>query len=235
MKKGILSLITLLLFAVSFAQAEDVLLKDGTKISGTITGVTADKFQIKTAYGDIQVPRADIVSISFPENSPKKDAADEVPVIEQSMNGHRYINKTEGFEITAPNGWVMAPEMVSHDIHGVLKSEDETLFFMYTPEKFAGSLATYVTLAQSDFQGRFKDFEQLSQTEVTLDGRKVIRVVWHGKNTAVHDTPIKALVYFVPLDGRMARLSFLTLEALFDANLPVFEKMAASYHAGVTK
>lgn len=234
MKKGTLLLIILVLLAVSFAQAEEILLKDGTKLSGTITGVTADKFQIKTAYGDIQVPKTEIVSISFPENAPKEAAA-EVPVIEQSMNGRRYVNKTEGFEITAPDGWVMAPEMVSHDIHGALKSEDETLFFMYTPEKFAGTLSTYVTLAESDFQSRFKDFEKLSQSEVTLDGKKAMRLLWHGKNKAVRDTPIKALVYCIPSEGKMIRLSFLTVEPLFDENLLAFEKMAATYHAGGTK
>jgi hypothetical protein len=232
--KKLIPLFILLLLALCLVQAEDVVLKDGTKISGTITAVSAEKFQIKTAYGEIQVPRTDIVSISFPENAPKKDAA-AIPVIDQTINGRKYINKTEGFEITAPGGWVIAPEMVSHDIHGALKSEDETLFFMYTPEKFGGTLNSYIALAETDFSTRFKDFEKLSQTEVTLDGHKTTRVLWHGKNTAVRNTPIKALVYFIPMDGKMVRLSFLTVEALFDDNLPIFEKMAASYHGAAAK
>lgn len=234
LRKSILNIVLLLLAAIGIAGAEEIQLKDGTKITGTITGVTADKFQVKTAYGDIQIPRTDIVTISFPGNAPK-DATPEVPAIDQSLEGHKYTNRTEGFQITVPDNWVMAPEMLSHDIHGALKSRDETLFFFYTPEKFDGTINTYLVVAESALQGKFKDFEKLSQTEVTLDGQKVTRVVWHGKNATAHDTPIKALVYVIPYEGKMVRLSFLTLEQLFNDALPSFEKMAATFHAGVMK
>ena len=234
MKKGIFIIVALVLVVVGLASAEDIQLKDGTKISGTITGVNADKFQVKTAYGDIQVPRTDIVSISFPENAPK-EASTEVPKIDQSVDGRKYTNRTENFQLTLPDGWLMAPEMLGHDIHAALKSSDETLFLFYTPEKFAGTLNTYLTLAETDFQTRFKDFEKLSQTDVTLDGQKATRLVWHGKNKAAHDTAIKALVYVIPYNGKMVRLSFLTLEPLFDENLLLFEKTAATYHSGVAK
>lgn len=230
MKKGTL-LVAILLMSLSVAYAEDIKLKDGTKISGTITGVTADKFQVKTAYGDIQVPRSEIVSISFPNNAPKAEAKDAVPEIDQSLTGNAYVNRTERFELKVPNGWSVAPEMLSHDIHGALKSADQTLFIFYTPEKFAGTTATYLVLADSGFRASFKDFEKLSQTEVSLDGVKATRLVWHGKNAASHDTPIKALVYVIPYEGKMVRLSFLTMEALFEEALPTFEKIAASYHA----
>jgi hypothetical protein len=38
-------------------------------------------------------------------------------------------------------------------------------------------------------------------------------------------------VYFVPYDGRMVRLTFITLEPLFEESLPIFEKIALSYHS----
>jgi hypothetical protein len=234
LKKDILVIVALVLVVVAVASAEDIQLKDGTKISGTITGATADKFQVKTAYGNIQVPRADIVSISFPENAPK-EASTETPRIEQSIDGHKYTNRTEHFQLTVPDGWQTAPEMLSHDIHGALKSPDQTLFFFYTPEVFAGTLNTYLVLAESGFQGKFKDYERLSQTEVILDGRKATRLLWHAKNPASHDAAIKALVYVVPFEGKMVRLSFLTLEPLFDEALPTFEKTVATYHADAAK
>ena len=230
MKKTAL-LISVLFAALAAASAEDIQLKDGTKLSGTITGVTAEKFQVKTAYGQIEVPRAEIVSISFPDNAPKKDAEAAVPEIDQALNARAYVNRTEKFQLTTPDRWVMAPEMLSHDIHAALKSEDQTLFFFYTPEKFAGNASTYLVLAESALQGKFKDFERLSQTEVPIDGQKATRILWHAKNPAAHDAAIKALVYVVPYEGKMVRLSFLTLEPLFDGALPSFEKMAATYHS----
>ena len=42
---------------------------------------------------------------------------------------------------------------------------------------------------------------------------------------------MKFLVYIVPYDGRIVRLTFFTLEPLFDDGTAVFEKMAASYRS----
>jgi len=70
---------------------------------------------------------------------------------------------------------------------------------------------------------------------MTLDGQKVTRLVWHAKNRSARDTAIKALVYVIPYNGKMVRLSFLTLEPLFDQNLLLFEKTAATYHSGAAK
>lgn len=231
MKRLIFASVLSLFFVLVLAQAEEIQLKDGTKVTGSITGVVADKFQVKTAYGEIQVPRTEIISISFPENAPKKEASEAIPDIDQSLDGHIYRNRTEKFQITLPDGWTLAPEQHTHDVHGAVKSADQTLFMVYTPEKFAGNVSTYIVLVESQFQGRFKDYEKLSQTEVTLDGKKVTRLLWRAKNPAAHDAPLEALVYVVPFDGKVARLSFMTLEPLFKDALPVFEKMAASYHA----
>ena len=49
------------------ARAEEIQLKDGTKVTGKLVSINGDSFQVKTAYGDIQVPRAQILSIEFPE------------------------------------------------------------------------------------------------------------------------------------------------------------------------
>lgn len=213
--------------------AEDIVLKDGTKITGQITGVTAEKFIVKTAYGEIQVPKTEIVSISFPENKPKETpfstSSKPAVTIDESIQGSSYTNLTEKFQLTVPQGWTTWPEMVGGDIHGALKSPDQTLFMFYTPENFAGTLNTYVVLAETQLKTKFKDFEELSHSDVTLDGKPAIRVIWHGKNTSANDTPIKALFYVVPGTGAMNRLSFLTIEELFDPALPTFEKIAASY------
>lgn len=216
-------------------RAEEIQLKDGTKINGKIVGVDGDSFQVKTAYGSIQVPRQQIVSIRFPENqSPgtASESSDAGPsAIDESLEGANYLNRTEKFQMTFPSGWSLAPEMrkQSKDIAAALKSPDQTLFFIMTPEKFAGSLSTYEVLAETQFQVKFKDYAKLSQSNMELDGRKGVKLIWHAKNPQANDAALKGLVYIVPYDGRMVRLSFLTLEPLFDEALPVFEKIASSY------
>ncbi|MGB7282990.1 MAG: hypothetical protein WBE13_12075 [Candidatus Acidiferrum sp.] len=216
-------------------RAEEIHLKDGTKINGKIIAVDGDTFQIKTAYGNIQVPRQQIVSISFPENQPpdsdSRSAAAAPPPIDESLDGASYSNKTENLQMTFPSGWGLAPEMrkQSKDIAAALESADQTLFFLMTPEKFAGTISTYEVLVETQFQMKFKDYAKLSEADVELDGRKGIKLIWHAKNPQANDSPLKGIVYIIPYDGRMVRLTFLTLEPLFDEALPIFEKTASSY------
>lgn len=225
MKKHFLVLI--IVCSALLVCAEEIHLKDGTKISGQIVGVSGDKFQIKTTYGDMQVPRSEIVSIDFPENRPK-DTEAATPVYDQALEGTTYINRSENIQITVPSGWALGPEFLSKDIHGGLKSADETQFLFITPEKFVGTLETYSVVVETQLKGRFKDFEKIAEFPATLDGRPARRMIMHGKS-GKNETPLKFLVYMVSYEGKVVRLSFGTFEALFDKALPDFEKMAASY------
>lgn len=214
--------------------AEEIQLQDGTKITGRVTGVTADTFQVKTDYGDIQVPRAKILSITFPENSPKKDADSKpLPTFDESVDGRKYTNRTAGFQLTIPDGWAFSSELRSQssDIAAAFQSPDQIYFFFVTPEKFNGTPDTYEVLAETQYKMNFKDYEKVSQSTVKLDGVDGIRLVWRGKNTAAHDAQLRSLVYILPYQDRMVRLSFLTIEPLFDAGVPTFEKIAAAFHA----
>jgi hypothetical protein len=236
MKKiGIVLVVGLVFFCTPF-RAEEIQLKDGNKITGKVIAVTDDSFQIKTAYGNIQVPRSDIVSISFPENQPKSktgdDSAPGAPVVE-SLIGTTYTNDTAHFQLTVPAGWMTSEALRSQgkDMVAALTSPDQTLFLLVTPEKFSGTFATYRVLAETQYQSKFKDYEKISENDIRLDGKAGVRIIWRGKNTAANNAPLKSAVYFVPYEGRMIRLSFLTLEPLFAEGLPTFEKIALSYRS----
>ena len=227
-------LMVVLVVAVTHCAAEEILLKDGTKITGTVIGVSADKFQIKTQYGEMSVPKSDVVQISFPENKPKDavpaaGAAKEPIKVDDDLKGTTYTNRTVKFTVEVPKGWVRAPEMWSHSIAGALKSADESQIFMVTPEKFDGTLKTFKVMADAQFQSTFGDYKKLQESETMLDGQPAARMVIQGKVKAANDMPMRMLVYIMPSDGRMVRLSFLTLDPLFEDSLPVFEKIAASY------
>ncbi len=232
-----------MLISVAFCslaiRAEEIHLKDGTKLNGKIIAVEGDTFLVKTAYGNIQVPRQQIVSVSFPENE-STNATSESPgavpsLIDESLDGTSYTNRTEKFQMTFPTGWSLDPDLrkQSKDIAAALQSPDQTLFFLMTPEKFVGSLATYGVLAETQFQTKFKDYEKLSQSAIELDGKKGIKLIWHAKNPQANDASLKGLVYIIPYEGRMVRLTFLTLEPLFDEALPSFERIASSYQTTI--
>jgi hypothetical protein len=225
-------LLAVLFLTLPHVFAEELQLKDGTKITGKVISVKDDTFEVKTSYGNINVPRTDVVSIAFPENQPAVASANKQTPVAESLIGTAYINRTAGFRITTPTGWSIAPEMRNKDIVAALKSADNTLFFLVTTEPFAGNLATYKVLAETQYKSKFTDYEKVSESEVEIDGRQGTRLVFHGKMDKT--TTWSWSVYILPYEGRMVRISFMTIEPLFNDAVPVFERMASSYHALTT-
>jgi hypothetical protein len=204
----------LLFSAIVFCQttrAEEIQLKDGTKITGKLVGVNGDTLQIKTAYGEIQVPRADVISINFPENHTKQAVAGTPaglprPVDETLSNG-KYVNRSGGFTVQVPPDWKLAPQVLAQtpSLIAALQSADATQLFLVTPEKFAGNLNTYRVLVET----------RMVATATKKD----------------NGTPFKFLVYLIPYDGRVVRVTFFTLAPLYDDASPTFDKIAASYRS----
>ncbi len=201
MKKPIRLLLVIIVVAVAQPQAEEIQLKDGSKVTGKVTGVNGDTFLVKTNYGEINVPRTDILSINFPENTPKTANGDVPPAMDEELKGDIYTNRTVGFKIAVPKGWKMA---------------------------------TYKVLAETQYQKNFSGYVKDGETEAQLDGHKGIRMVWHGTSNA-NQAAVKFLVYILPYDGKMIRLSFFTLSPLFDDAVLTFEKIAASYQSTAGK
>ena len=130
-----------LCLAVSLpAIAEEISLKDGTKIVGHMTAVFTDKIEVETSYGKVQLNRGDIVTISFPENSRANESAPapaklEALKIDETLNGVQYINRTGKFLMTFPPDWVVSPELRrSPDTLAGLTSRDKMRFLMVIQE-----------------------------------------------------------------------------------------------------
>jgi hypothetical protein len=213
--------------------AEEIQLKNGTKITGKLTGISGDNFQVQTAYGDMKVPRSDVVTITFPENQTSKSndrAGDAVAQVDESLEGTTYINRTSNFEATVPEGWALSPDLrKTNDVVAALKSADATLFFLVTQETYAGKLSTYQVLVETEVQSKFKDYQKLAQSEIQLDGRNGTRIIFQASSRD-NNILFKFVVYILFYDGRMMRLSFFTLEPFFNEGVHTFEKIAASYH-----
>jgi len=233
-RKYVLTLIFASVFFCLPAQAEEFLLKDGTKITGTLTGVSGGNLQIKTAYGDISVPRAQIISITFTENQPKTSepaaSSGAVRPVMESLHDGKYINQSGGFTVTLPADWKLAPDVLGSapSLVAALASADETRLFLVTPENFVGTADTYRVLVETQIKTNFTDYQELEQNDVTIDGRKGLRMVSVGTKKS-SGTQFKFLIFIVPYEGRVMRLTFLTLVPFFNDALPVFEKIAASY------
>jgi hypothetical protein len=222
--------LTFVLFCIPL-HGEVIKLKNGNQITGKLTGINGDTFVVKTDYGEIQVPRSDVVSINFPDNETKSaDASSRPEVIDETLTNSTYVNRTASFQLTVPKGWRIAPELrqAPGTVAGLM-SEDQTLFLVVTSEAFKGTLSTYQVLAETKYKMNFSNYEKLEEAPGTLDGRSGVRTIFHGD---VKTGPsLKFLDYILPYDGKMVRVTLFTLEPLFGDAMPVFEKIAASYQS----
>jgi hypothetical protein len=62
------------LLAPRAARADEIKLKDGTKITGTIVGFEENSFKVKTSYGFAEIQKDQVVSISISDAAKKPDA-----------------------------------------------------------------------------------------------------------------------------------------------------------------
>ena len=239
--KRIGSALVVLLAASLPAAAEEISLKDGTKIVGHMNSLTGDKIEVVTAYGKMLVKRSDIVTISFPENNPTAaptsapDAAavkkDPPPVIDEALNGTQYVNRTGKFSLTLPAGWMINPDL-PHSKAAIagLSSKDKMRFLMVVQEEYTGSLESYKDLGQLQARGSFGNYEELSESPVAIDGKAGLMISYRG-TLAKSNLPVQFLTAIIPSGTTFTRVTSWCVEPLFHETQPTFEKILTSYRS----
>jgi hypothetical protein len=238
--KRIGSAFVVLLAASLPAAAEEIALKDGTKIVGHMNSLTGDKIEVVTAYGKMLVKRSDIVTISFPENNPgatgsapeaaavKKDAP---PTIDEALSGTQYVNRTGKFSLTLPAGWVIDPDLPhSKAALAGLSSKDKMRFLMVVQEEYTGSLESYKDLGQLQARGSFGNYEELSESPVSIDGKAGLLISYRG-TLAKSNLPVQFLTAIIPSGTTFTRVTTWCVEPLFHETQPTFEKIVTSYRS----
>lgn len=94
-------------------------------------------------------------------------------------------------------------------------------------EPFEGSLEAYKEAVELTAKNNMEDYQKVSESEVTIDGRQGLFIIWRG--TTPDKIPVKYLASIVPFDGGMTRIAAFTLEPLFDEAQKTFEKVMLSY------
>lgn len=227
------------------AAAEEIAMKDGTKIVGHMSAVSNDKVEVETTYGKLQLKRSDILTISFPENGAGKApdatataatgtataAKTEAPKIDESLQGARYLNKTGKFSLTVPQEWVInqevrrAPETLT-----VLSSRDKTRFLMVMQEDYPGSLESYKELTALSQRGKLSNYEELAVSNVTIDGKAAMLVFYRG-TTAKGSLPLAFASAIIESGNTYTKMTVWCVEPLFHDMQPAFEKMLMSYRS----
>jgi hypothetical protein len=219
------------------APAEELVLKDGTKIFGKMTAVNGDKIEVETAYGKMQINRADIVSISFPENNPgaspsTASATKEPPKIDETLDGTQYLNKTAHFSLTLPVAWKINSSLRSSaEVLAALSSTDSMRYLIVIDEPYTGSADSYKGLVEIQAKRNLENYEKLTETPTTIDGKSAMLLSYRGISPAAQNLPIQFLVAIIPSTDGYTRVTTWCVEPLFNETQGTFEKIIRSYHA----
>lgn len=229
--------ILLLVFAASLpAVAEEIAMKDGTKIVGHMSAVTPDKVEVETAYGKLQLKRSDIVTISFPENAPSNAAEPtaakmDVQKVDESLQGVRYLNKTAKFSLAVPQEWVINQDLRrAPGTFTVLNSRDKMRFLMVSQEDYPGSLESYKELIALTARRSLTNYEELAQSNVTIDGKTAMLIFYRGTPQKL-TFPMAFLSAIIPSGNTYTKVTVWCVEPLFHDMQPTFEKMLMSYRS----
>ena len=225
----------LFLTAALPALAEEVVLKDGTKIVGHLAGITSDKIEVETSYGKVQLNRADIVTISFADNGSAKapDAAPakvSLPKIDEILTGTQYVNRTAKFSLTLPQDWLIDSNLRnSPTTLAGLSSKDKMRFAMVIQEDYPGSMDSYRELTMLGVRRTLSNFEELAHSEATIDGKPALLVFYRGTLQKSNNLPVEFLSAFIQSGNTFTKVTVWCVEPLFHDMQPAFEKLVSSY------
>lgn len=227
----------LFLTAALPALAEEIVLKDGTKIVGHMTGITSDKIEVETSYGKVQLNRGDIVTISFADNgagkAPEAAAAKQpLPKMDEVLTGTQYINRTGKFSLTLPPDWLIDPNLRNSPTTLVaLSSKDKMRFAMVIQEDYPGSMDSYRELTMLGARRTLSNFEELAHSQATIDGKPAILVFYRGTLQKSNNLPVEFLSAFIQSGNTFTKVTVWCIEPLFHDMQPAFEKIVSSYRS----
>jgi len=219
------------------APAEEIVLRDGTKIVGHVTGITSDKIEVETSSGKVQLNRSEIMTISFAKSNSGKTpeiGAEErdLPKNDEALSGTQYVNRTGNFSLTLPPGWVIDKDLLhSPATLAGLTSKDQMRFALVIREEYQGSVESYKNQTMLHVQRTLDHFEELAESNTTIDGKAAVLVFYRGVVRETNEPPVEFLSAIISSGNRFTKISAWCVEPLFNDMQPAFEKIVNSYHS----
>ena len=218
------------------ARGEEITLKDGTKIVGHLSGITSEKIEVETSYGKVQLNRNDIVTISFPQSGSDAKASDATSAntnlakIDESLSGTQYVNRTGKFSLTLPADWMIEPSLRrTAATLAAFTSKDKMRFAMVIQEEYPGSLESYKEITMLNARRTLSNFEELANSNVTIDGKTALLVFYRGTLAKTNNLPVEFVSAIIVSGNSYTKITAWCIEPLFHDMQPAFEKLVNSY------
>lgn len=229
---------------------EQILLKDGTKLTGRLVGIDGDTFHIQTSFSKIDVSRSQVVSIVFAANSgaPPATTSTAQKEVHQSISGGTYTNEAGHFTLTIPTGWKTDDELARRTSMaiGSLSAPDphERILIQTTPPGAPAKETAEIVAAS--FKTTFEGYHETAEAPLHIDNRdaytltfSAIIPVGNVRTQAGTDEPAnttvkivaKYLLAFVPLEDQTVVIMCVAPDTIYDQADPIFRQIVSSFHA----
>jgi hypothetical protein len=157
----------------------------------------------------------------------------DLPKIDESLYGTEYVNRTGKFSLTLPPEWIINADLRHRPVTlAGLSSSDKTRFAIVEQKEYPGSLASYKELTMAAARVTLSNFEELSQSSATIDGKRAILVLYRGNIPVPPNTSVELVTAFISRsDNNFTKVTAWCAESLFHDMQPAFEKLVTSYHS----
>jgi hypothetical protein len=157
----------------------------------------------------------------------------DLPKIDESLYGTEYVNRTGKFSLTLPPEWIINADLRHRPVTlAGLSSSDKTRFAIVEQKEYPGSLASYKELTMAAARVTLSNFEELSQSSATIDGKRAILVLYRGNIPVPPSTSVELVTAFISRsDNNFTKVTAWCAESLFHDMQPAFEKLVTSYHS----
>ncbi len=199
----------LFIFAPSLSFADELKLKDGTKVVGKIVGFEGESFKVETSYGFALVRRDKVASISIvdenkteaakaepakseaakpaPSTQTQRAAAPPTPppvepVNRETVEGTSYINHTYGFQMYKPPSWrvIEGAQRLLPSAIVAMGTNDESTLLVLGRTRQAVALDAHVAATDRQLRQVYGNYRVLSDQRTVVAGMPAVERRFRG-------------------------------------------------------
>jgi hypothetical protein len=197
----------------------------------------------------ILVSTVGMISLCFPSvvrsqnkaepPSPQADVGKSAPknIVNQTLSGTLYTNGATGFTLTVPEGWKANDSLVEPRLGvGALTAPDDEANLMIQLDLTSDSPKTFIKKVEAQGTSIFPAYHKVSESKVNVAGKDcevlTLKYIQHRTVTgATVEISMVSRLVLVPKEYGFLVFDFVTLESLFDKELPTFDKIVSSYRS----
>jgi hypothetical protein len=171
--------------------------------------------------------------------SPQAEVGKSAPknIVNQTLSGTLYTNGATGFTLTVPEGWKANDSLVEPRLGvGALTAPDDEANLMIQLDLTSDSPKTFIKKVEAQGTSIFPGYHKVSESKVNVAGKDcevlTLKYIQHRTVTSVTvEISMVSRLVLVPKEYGFLVFDFVTLESLFDKELPTFDKIISSYRS----